>query len=237
MSQTLLQLIQRIVKRLPLSSIPTSVIGSGDPGTLQLLEFLQEEGEILMRLQDWSVLRMNWSFPIIVATDPQLEPFPDDYDRTIENASAWRSGSQWVPLSGPTTPDAWHRLIYIPGTYPGYWRMSGNGMQVLGVGLGENVMIEYVSRNFVLNQNGVTTQPEFSNDDDTSLLDDRVITLGVIWRWKQSKGMEYAEDMVTYEREKELKIASDRAARPIPTSRPDEMFFLPTWPGQVIPNP
>jgi hypothetical protein len=38
----------------------------------------------------------------------------------------------------------------------------------------------------------------FSADDDLPLLDDDLIYLGVVWRYRYSKGLEYAEDFRIY---------------------------------------
>lgn len=39
----------------------------------------------------------------------------------------------------------------------------------------------------------------FTADDNEFLLDDRLLTLGLIWRWKAQKGLDYSEDLQTYE--------------------------------------
>ena len=41
------------------------------------------------------------------------------------------------------------------------------------------------------------------------------MALGLTWRWLRSKGMDYAEDMSTYEREVERAASRDRGLRPL----------------------
>ena len=41
----------------------------------------------------------------------------------------------------------------------------------------------------------------WSADDNVPLLDEDLLILGTIWRWKKLKGFEYAEDFADYERQ------------------------------------
>ena len=233
MSQTLLAMVQRVVRRLPLTNIPTTVVGSSDPGIKQLLEMFQQEGDELVSKSEWARLISTWT--ITVATGPQTEARPADYGRTRTNASFWRSGSTLTPMAGPVSPDEWQRLTQVSGGFPGYWRPYSTGVQILGVPIAETVTVEYVSDYWILDVDGTTAKALWSDDDDTSLLPDVLLILGAVWRWKQSKGLEYAEDMATYEREQERQIAADRMSRPASTARyyKSSGFPGPTWPGQI----
>ena len=129
----------------------------------------------------------------------------------------------------------WQLLTSSPGTYPGYWRPYGGGIQVQGVSLTESASVEYVSKNWILDTDGTTGKATWAADTDTLRLPEILYVQGVRWRWKSSKGLEYAEDMATYERELERRIAADRLARPISMTR--MVRFDPTrfaWPGSVV---
>lgn len=232
----LLTITQRIVRRLPISQVPSTVVDSTVPQIQQLLEILQEEGDELMSKNEWNVLISTFSF---VVTDTQVssETLPADWNRFLTEASVWRSGSLLTPLAGPCTSDAWHRLLTMPGIrFPGYWRLFNNELEVLGCPVDETASIEYISDKWVLS----TETPDplrystWQTDADTPLLPDRLYILGGVWRWKQSKGLEYAEDMRSYELQLERSISADRAARPISTRRytnPDGPPYA--WPGII----
>ena len=64
-------------------------------------------------------------------------------------------------------------------------------------------------------------------DDDYPLLDSNLITLGVIWRWKKSKGLEYAEDFDTYEAAVSDAMARDGTKPKISMNGPQEANFQP----------
>jgi hypothetical protein len=63
---------------------------------------------------------------------------------------------------------------------------------------GDTIAFEWVSKNWVTVAAGGTST--WTADADTGLLDEEIMTQGVIWRWKAAKGLEYAEDYNKYER-------------------------------------
>lgn len=229
----LLQLATRITRRLPLSSDPASVIGNDEPQIQQLLELMQEEGDDLVSRHAWSVLTATWTIDV-GSTSPHSESYPTGFSRFRTDADVWRSGSNVTPLIGPVPSNKWQVLTSSPGTYPGYWRPYGSGIQILGVSSTETVTVEYVSKNWILDDDGSTGKSVWASDTDTLRLPELLYVQGVRWRWKQSKGLDYAEDMAGYERELERSIAADRLARPISTTRlvREDPTRL-TWPGQV----
>ena len=244
MARTLLQIATAVSRRLPLSQDPTTVVGNSDPQVRQLLELLQEEGDELTERHQWSQMYGYWQFVVTNAlTQPgvpgsvyNFASFPSDYNRLDLDASLFRSDTQLTPMSGPVPNDSWWRLLTIPGTFPGYWRLVDGGMETIGAATGVTCTIPYVSNSWILNTNGVTTYNLWQSDTDTPRINDNLFVLGGRWRWKQSKGLDYAEDMATYEKWLERAIAGDRAARPIATAKEIMQTDLSkyTWPGTII---
>lgn len=234
MALTLLQIVQRAARRLPVSSQIASVIGSADPLAEQMLEMLQEEGDELVERHEWPALLTNWSFTIGDG-DPYAVDYPVDYGRKRVGAEFWRSASNLTPLLGPVDPYTWRLLLTTPSPYPGYWRRFGDGIEITGVSEGETVSTEYVSKYWVTNVNQ-QNQPLLSNDGDVPRLPDNILAHGLVWRWKQSKGMEYAEDMLTYERALSRRIWEDTAAGTISTT-PTEQYpgAKIGWPITITP--
>lgn len=234
----LLEIIQRVVRRLPLTNAVTSVIGTSSQILLQLLEIAQDDGDDIASRHEWQALQKTLS-GVAAGLTPDTFALPSDWSRLKADASVWRSGSLLTPLQGPVSVDNWHRLTVLPGLrFPGFWRIENNNLLTLGVPAGETVSIPYISNKWILDVNGTTTKEFWTADTDSPILDDWLIRMGVRWRWKQTKGLEYAEDMKSYELGLEQRIAADRAARPISTSRAihtgdwDENY---AWPGQVVP--
>lgn len=232
---TALELLQRTVRLFGITVPPTSLVGTQDDQITNLLEILTDVGQDIASRHDWSALSGTFSFTSTGA-NPQSEPFVADWDRSSPPASVWRSGSTLTPMSGPCPPDVWHQLITMPGIrFPGYWRMFGGNIEVIGAPVSETVSVEYLSRNWVIDQDDGSFKDTVSKDGDTFRLPDRLLRLAVIWQWRSFKGLSYAEEMATFEKQFERDVSADRSARPISTTS----SFIPdaehlAWPGIVV---
>lgn len=96
------------------------------------------------------------------------------------------------------SPDEWVQRLNdgYTGALKG-WIILGGQFQFNPAPSG-TVNFPYISKYWARSEEG-TPKGEFTADDDTFFLGDRIMKLGLIWRWRQQKGMEYAEDLQTYE--------------------------------------
>jgi len=232
----LLDIVQRVWKRLPLNNIPGTVVGNTDPQVSQMLEIVQMVGEDLMSRHEWQILYRVQQFTTV--SSPFSFPIPEDWNRYRQDASVWSSASYLVPLDGPCSDDVWHLLLSTPGIrFPGYWRLADQNIDVIGSPNGGDISFNYSSSHYVIGTD-LVRKAFFTADTDSPLFPDILIRLGCIWQWKQSKGLDYAEDMRTFELQLERSIAADRATKPVTTRRyltPDSPPY--TWPGQVVVPP
>ncbi len=81
----------------------------------------------------------------------------------------------------------------------------------------ETVAYEYISKNWCQSEGG-TGQSEWAADTDVGLLDEELMKLGVVWRFKAKKGLDYAEDMNSYEIKVNKAILKDGARVTIDTA-------------------
>ena len=128
-----------------------------------------------------------------------------------------RTRDQHVPAMTPETWQA-YQATGISGPTMRY-RILDNAFYLYpDPGAGRSMAFEYVSKNW--NQTtGSVEQDAWANDTDTGLLDEKLMTLVLIWRWKKAKGMEYGEDFSLYERRVANAIARDGASPHISLSR------------------
>lgn len=238
MTLTLLGMVQRAARRLPLSSVPTEVVGSSSPMSLQFLEMAQETGDDLRARHEWQRLDALWTITI-GATSPHTENYPDALDRFQDKSLFWRSDSTYSPLIGPLSPAQWQLEVNRSASpWPGYWRRYARGVQILGVPATKTVTRMYVSKNWIatnLAALGTPTLEEFANDANVCIFPDRVMVLGIRWRWKQSKGLEYAQDFEDYE-ELVFKLINQETSREtIHSSPPEPPDGKLAWGGTVTP--
>lgn len=194
---SLLSLCQSAARRLNVT-VPSLIVGNTDETAMLLLALASEEGVSLMRRYPWQVLITEKTFTT-VAADEQTGAIPTDFDRILPESMFNRTTRRRV--AGPLSYDEWQRakatlVTYVNPTF----RIRGDALLMSpNPPAGETVAYEYVSKNFCKTSGG-TGQADWAADTDLGRVDEGLMTLGLIWRFRQVKGLSYGEDMELYER-------------------------------------
>lgn len=196
---TLLELVQAFCRRTNID-VPTAVMSSTNEQINQIHALLQEEGDDLVTRGDWQQL-VNEATHTTVATESQgaiTTIASNGFDRFKPNTFWDRSLNLPVYIVDGTD---WQQIKGTSVTGPRYQaRIRGNNLIVNPTPTAGNTWaFEYVSKNWILDDDGSTQKAIFAEDTDTPLFPDHVIMLGLRWRWKKEKGLEYAEDFRAYE--------------------------------------
>lgn len=164
-------------------------------------EMLALANEMAQRIayetRDWSKLRAT----AVLTGDGVTSEFdlPADYKRMLLTANVWRSTSSLTPMMFVPDSDEWlQRRLNNESNAFGEWTMQGGKIVVWPVmGVTETARFVYLKKNPVnIAAGGVGER--FIADDDSFTLEERLLTLGMIWQWKANKGTPYQEDMSTY---------------------------------------
>lgn len=162
-----------------------------------------EEGQELSARPGASWQRLqNESTFVTVATEAQgvITTLAGADFRYILNDIMW-DRTQLRPVFGPLNPQDWQALKArnVTGPFTQY-RIRGNSVKFIPTpSAGNTIAFEWISRNWVSVTASSTTSATWTADADTAFLDEEIMTQGIIWRWKASKGLEYAEDFNKYE--------------------------------------
>lgn len=194
---TVLTALQSAALRINGKSIST-FFSSTNQFEMELRDLANKVAKELVRKNDWNVLTKFYSVSGN-GTDMAL-PLPDDYSRMLKKGDVHSAN--------------WNTWIYTPAydldqfidfqnglsiAQPGVWVILNNEMNIWPVlSPADSAQFYYITRNIVRDANGAVQQT-FTSDSDAFLLDEDLITLGVIWNWRAQKRMEYAEDLATYE--------------------------------------
>jgi len=230
----LIDIVQNAASRLGLKQ-PVAVVGSTDLTAQILLSLANQEGDELARYHDWQDMIVQREFFSLNQVE-QTGALPDDYDHLAYNVEIWDRTNN-LRFTGPTPQRVWQQLqTGVTGGVAGWWRLIGGELNIYPAQAENNtIAFEYISKNWCKSASG-TPQAAFEDDTDVAIIPERLITLGVVWRFQQSRGFaQYAESMATYEREKEKAAARDRGTGRI---TPDEtgrhgMPPQPIWNGTV----
>lgn len=207
---SLLTIIQSVTGLLSLPT-PSQVVDSTDRQVLQLYQIANEEGLELSARHTWQALTNEFTFTTTNA-DVQVAAIPSDFDRWLPNSFFNRTTRR--PITGPISPRQWQWIKAQPvysTVYLAFRERTNSFLFAPQPPAGQAIYGEYISTNWAQSATG-TGQTSFQADSDTTLLSERLMILGIRWRFLKAKGLEYAEDMDTYERAVEQVSAHDGGA-------------------------
>jgi hypothetical protein len=211
---TLLAIIQNASDRLGLTR-PSSVIASTDQQVLTLLGLAQEEGKDLAKRHTWQALQTEHTFATVASTVSYA--LPSGFDAIIKDTVFNRTRRR--RMVGDLTPDQWQQTqsSLVTMVNPAF-RIRANLFYISPTPTSvETIAYEYLSTNWC-QSNASVAQPAWAADTDTGVLDEELMTLGLKWRWKKSKGLDYGEDFTSYEIRVAKAILDDGARTRIDTS-------------------
>ena len=176
-------------------SAPASLFSSTDEFAVELRTLANKTATAVAKAHDWRKLTLLKT----QAGDGSDTSFalPTDYDRMPLKAMIW-STAYTTPLQRVEDLDEWlHMQLTDITVSPGSWIMLGGELQILpAMAASESAKYYYISTLLWSTSAGVAaTKAAATLDGDVFTLPERLITLGVIWRWKQMKGKEYSEDL------------------------------------------
>jgi hypothetical protein len=206
----LLNIIRNAADRLGLPR-PSAVVSSTDPNAVALLAMAQEEGKTLARRHEWQVLQSEHTFPTVISTSSYS--LPTDFDRILKETVFNRR------MMGDLTPAQWQetQASLVTMVNPAFRIRGGSFLISPTPSAVETVAYEYMTNKWCQSSGG-TAQVEWLADTDTGKLSEDIMTLGVIWRYRMAKGLDYGEHMNTYEMEVAKSILNDGARTRIDTS-------------------
>lgn len=234
---SLISIIQAATLRCNVNQ-PTSAIGSSDPGVLQFIAYAQDSGDDAFERWTWLSLKQ----PVTTFTGDgttTLFALPANFGVLSPSTVFTSSIYPTLTLSGPVNEDTLLVLKQLPVTLlPSCWRRIGNYVEFFPApAAGEVISYVYGSKTWITDLNGVPrtstatdTYPQWQADTDLSLINERLIMLGTVWRWKRSKGLDYSEEFRAYEMVLDRKSGQENTERTIAMSR-RPVLGGSVWPG------
>lgn len=215
---------------------PTTVVSSTDQQVRQLYSIANEAGTTLASDPNlgWQILITEDTF-LTTAAATQAGAVPSDWGSFVHDSMWNRSQSRQV--WGPISPQDWQMILANGpiGVIDSYFRLRG-GLFMLTPAppAGQTIAYEYISLNWCAN-NLLVPQSSYTADNDVARISERLIKLRMVWMFKQAKGLDYAEDMTTYEREYGKYISKDKGLQTLSLSRPSMGLHGPYVPDGNFP--
>ena len=230
--KSILQVIQDASLKLGISK-PGAVFGATDRTALELQSVANEAAQRILDEHDWRLLQTRQDFTGDGTTSAYDLPF--DYKRMLKDGRLWSSRT-FGPLLAVQGEDDWLRLSVRKYTIViGSWIILGGQMLFNPAIYAAEVVSWYYVSNLIAIAADTTLQSEFINDSDVFRLNSRILQLGIIWEWRQRKGLPYQEDLQTYELALAKAINEDKGARIIGQRTRAEIRAKIAYPGVITP--
>ena len=215
---------------------PSSVVSNTDPTVLKFLAFAQIEAEETGSEYNWR----NLNIGMTMTGDGTTTQFalPADFERILQGQPLWSSKTPTIPLQGPISSQDLLALKAFPVTpIVPVWRLIGGQIEFYPAPASAEIITgEYRSYNPIVSGDGATRKARWSSDSDYTLFPEIILKLGVIWRWKQSKGLDYAEDFKSYSLERDKKAGHEAGGKILRMTN-TWTVGANQWPGVVTISP
>lgn len=192
---------------------PLGIMAGGDQTARTLLACATREGRALSRRWTWQAMTVIQTFTS-VAAEAQTGAIPSDCSRVL--ADTFFNRTMKRPVRGPLNAREWEiqKALTAAVLYDAF-RIRGDTIDLIPTpSAGWTYAFEYVSTNWCESTTG-TGQDAWAADTDVPLLDAEAFTQGIVWRYLQSRGLDYAEAMRSYELEVLNLMARDGARRTV----------------------
>lgn len=162
---------------------------------MEMTDLVNEVAQDICKYQDWQALTRIAS--LTGDGSSTTAELPEDYDRQtlssdLQSAANWAWGFQHVTDL--------NQFIYNRdsgwGQWPGGWIIYGGQLQFQPAPSGET-QFPYISSNYAYGADGVL-KPAFTADTDIFLLPARLLTLGLVWRWRENKKLDATGDQEAF---------------------------------------
>ena len=205
---------------------PSTVVGSTDTTNIQLLAAANREGKNLVSGYDWQTLIKEEAHTTLAAeSQGDMSTIATDFLR-FSNDTMWNRTTD-RKYYGPLNNAQWQRLkASVSSGITNYFRIRGNALLFHPAPpAGESVFFEYIGKNWVITSGSSANATSFAADANTTVLDEDLITLGVIWRFLKQKGLPYDNQFQEYRLKLSEKQSKDGAKQIIRMAGPNRLYL------------
>lgn len=208
---TLLSLVQSATDRINLPR-PSVVVTATDATVRELLALANQEGQELARMGPWQALRKEKTFTSL-AQETQTSMVASDLSEFVDETFWNRTAKR--PLWGPLSPQEWQSIkAMTTSPVTDTFTMRGGNILINPVpAAGQTFTYEYISDQWCQNAAGDTDRSAWAADDDTGKLPERLMGMGLIWRYKKARGMSFEIEYAEWEAQVRTDLGADMPRR------------------------
>lgn len=192
---------------------PGVFFGAEDVFEMEITDLINEVAKDIAKYQDWQALT---TFAEIIG-DGEATGFdlPIDYDRMLLNSSVQDEAS-WA--WGYLRVMDFNEYLYLVdrgwGPAPGVWTILQDRMFFTPAPSSNSAAkFPYISTYIARDAGTQALKTEFTSDTDLFLLPERLLTLGLVWRWRENKKLDASGDQEAFIKALDEYAAKEKGAR------------------------
>lgn len=190
-----------------LNSVPATVVNTYDSTINQLVALANTEGQFLAEDKQWQNLTVPVTFPAtnnpvsagnVTSDQGLIEDLAPGYLYIIDD-TLWLQ-NQPFKLLGPLSAQQRTALeaYRVQGAAWAYWIEGGHLYLSRPTLSTQNITFRYQSKYWVKKADGSTTN-RMTADADSTLIPERCVMLGTVWRWLSRNGLPYQQEYIDYQ--------------------------------------
>jgi len=204
---SLLSIVNAFRLRKNMGTVATVFGNTADSGVAQMQALLQDVGDEVAESDFWQPLDVPasigpgdgvttiWPFPIGAADTPA-----SDFAGMSPGLQMQSTAFPLQPIVRVTDEELAALKAFPVGPIRPVWHIIGNTFEVWpALSLGETLTYNYYSPRWIQTAAGVH-RLYWSADTDISLIDEKVMTRGLEYRWLEAKGLSYGAAKERFER-------------------------------------
>lgn len=208
--------------------VPSAIASNSDATAQQIFAIANTELRQLSEMFNWPHLEVEYTFPTVAGT--YLYLFPNDF-RVLAQQGLF-DASQYYRLKGSVSLQEWQLRRYgmlgnlgrtaFRLSYP----LGAPAVQLSPTPTGvQNFVAVYQTGQYARNAANASI-PIFATDTDTSKIPEAYVELGVKWRFRRAKGLDYSAELAEYNATIRTQFAKYLSAAEIPVGGPRVPFEL-----------
>ncbi|UIJ43793.1 hypothetical protein LZK98_11890 [Sphingomonas cannabina] len=178
---------------------------------MEIADLVNEVAQDIAKSHDWqSLIRLQ-----TLDGDGTQSSYdmPDDYDRMLVRSDVW-DPDNWIQ-GYVHTVDINTFLITQEGAFavlPGVWTIYANQMR-FAPPLNNRAQFPYITKNWAKDASTTLPKAQFTADTDEFLLPERLLMLGLVWRWRENKKLDFTGDQDAFTKALGEYATRDRGSR------------------------
>lgn len=227
---SLLTVVKTVMDSNGWPAVVNAVSSSQDQNMRQALALSNKALKTLSYKKPWPVLTKDYTFQ----TSPGVTayPLPPDFHHLVSPSAV--DATTYYQIKGAMTPIQWYRYSFNGGmTWITGFRIDAVHNQLLltpAPGGTDKLAYMYITNLIAKDANGVPITG-YAQDTDTAMVDEELVELGLSWRWRQKKGLDYTAEMAEYNGTLNQRFAQFVATGELPIGgRPSDSMWPLTQP-------